>query len=93
MYLFVCTYLLGLGWRIADDGTRLKSGSGDGFESIMFFNRGDKPPTNTNTNTTNTTACSLGLVILSNSYIESPYDTTTTGTDIFNQLLKQYQCV
>jgi len=71
-------YRIGLGWRIDEQETRLKSGSGDGFESIMFFNRDED--------------CRLGLVVLSNSYIASPNDTTTTGTDIFNELLRHYKC-
>lgn len=67
-------YSIGLGWRIQADGTHLKSGSGDGFEGIMFFNA----------------KAGTALVVLSNSYIDAPNDTTTTGTDIFAALLDAY---
>jgi len=67
-------YSIGLGWRVQEDGTHLKSGSGDGFEGIMFFN----------------TNAGTALIVLSNSYINAPNDTTTTGTDIFAALLDAY---
>lgn len=67
-------FKIGLGWRVQEDGTHLKSGSGDGFESIMFFNAKMK----------------IGLVVLSNSYIETPDDVTTTGSDIFAELMRAY---
>lgn len=67
-------YAIGLGWRVQKDKTHLKSGSGDGFESIMFFN----------------SAAAIALVVLSNSYIAEPNDITTTGTDIFSELLDAY---
>jgi CubicO group peptidase (beta-lactamase class C family) len=68
-------YHIGLGWRIEDaTGTRMKSGSGDGQESNMYFN----------------SEKNLGLVVLSNSFIDSPNDIDTTSTIIFNQLLDMY---
>ncbi len=68
-------YSIGLGWRIEDStNTRMKSGSGDGFECNMLFN----------------SEHNLGLVVLSNSYIDSPHDTTTTSEFIFKELLKMY---
>jgi len=66
-------YSIGLGWRIEDStGTRMKSGSGDGQESNMYIN----------------VEYGLGLVVLSNSFIDSPNDIDTTSTYIFNQMLK-----
>lgn len=68
-------YSIGLGWRIEDaTSNRMKSGSGDGFECNMIFN----------------SERNLGLVVLSNSYIDSPHDTTTTSEFIFKELLKMY---
>jgi len=67
-------YQIGLGWRIEDfTGTRTKSGSGDGQESNMYFH-GKK---------------GLGLVVLSNSYIDAPHDIDTTSAYIFKQMLEQ----
>ncbi len=68
-------FKIGLGWRVQPDGTHSKSGSGDGFESIMFFN----------------SQARVALIVLSNSYIDSPHDTTTTGSDIFSVIVNAYR--
>jgi CubicO group peptidase (beta-lactamase class C family) len=68
-------FKMGLGWRVEQtSGTLLKSGSGDGFESNMLLNK-EK---------------GLALVVLSNSYVPSPYpDISTSSSGIFSKLLLQ----
>jgi hypothetical protein len=68
-------YLIGLGWRVEQSsGTRFKSGSGDGFESIMYLNG----------------EAGVALVVLSNAYMDAPYDVDTTSRVLMEQLLALY---
>jgi hypothetical protein len=70
-----CELLFHTGWRVDKaTATRLKSGSGDGFEGNMLFNQ----------------AHGIALVVLSNSYIDEPPDIDTTSMYIFAQLMKMY---
>ena len=65
-------YTIGLGWRThLATGTKLKTGSGDGFESVMQY-QVDK---------------GVALVVLSNSYLTAPHDVDTTSDAIWQQLL------
>ena len=65
-------YHMGLGWRVeVDTGTRLKSGSMDGFESNMLINAEKN----------------IALVVMSNSYVDAPNDVDTLSSEIFEFMM------
>ncbi len=66
---------IGLGWRVEKTtGTRLKSGSGEGFESNMLFNVEQR----------------VGLVVLCNTYINSSYDISISSQVLFTQIMARF---
>jgi hypothetical protein len=65
-------YDIGLGWRVhTATRTRIKTGSGDGFESTMMY-QGRKQ---------------VAMVVLSNAYLPAPHDVDTTAGILWDQLL------